>query len=89
VKSAAERSVLMNTMPSLQIREMPDELYEALSRRAQQERRSLAQQAVADLMRLAELEARDRRIETVERLRRRRSPGVSDPVRLVREDRER
>lgn len=79
----------MNTMPSLQIREMPDELYEALSRRAQQERRSLAQQAVADLLRLAELEARDRRIETVERLRNRRSTGVSDPVRLVREDRER
>lgn len=68
---------------------MPDELYEALSRRAQQERRSLAQQAVADLMRLAELEARDRRIETVERLRNRRSTGVSDPGRLIREDRER
>jgi antitoxin FitA len=79
----------MNAMPSLQIREMPDELYEALSRRARQERRSLAQQAVADLMRLAELEARDRRIETVERLRHRRSTGVSDPVRLIREDRER
>lgn len=79
----------MNAMPSLQIREMPDELYEALSRRAQQERRSLAQQAVADLMRLAELEARDRRMETVERLRHRRSIAVSDPVRLVREDRER
>ena len=76
-------------MPSLLISEMPDELYEALSRRAQQERRSLAQQAVADLMRLAELEARNRRIETVERLRNRRSTGVSDPVRLVRGDRER
>jgi len=79
----------VNEMPSLQISEMPEELYEALSRRAQRERRTLAQQAVADLMRLAALETRDHRIETVERLRNRPSTDVSDPVRLMREDRER
>ncbi len=33
-------------MPSLQIRKLPDEIYEALSLRARRERRSLAQQAI-------------------------------------------
>jgi hypothetical protein len=77
-------------MPSLQIRDMPEDLYEALAERARRQRRSLAQQAVADLSRIEELEARQRRELTVERLRARR-PGrrISDPVRIVRADRER
>lgn len=36
-------------MPSLQIRELPTELYEALALRARLEQRSLAQQAVTEL----------------------------------------
>jgi antitoxin FitA len=77
-------------MTSLQIRDMPDDVYEALAERARRQRRSLAQQAVADLSRLEETEARSLRQATVERLRKKpRRSNVSDPVRIVRKDRER
>ena len=39
-------------MPSLQIRDVPEELYEALSLRARAEHRSLAQQAIVELGRI-------------------------------------
>jgi plasmid stability protein len=79
-------------MPSLQIRDMPDDVYDALAERANRQRRSLAQQAVADLARIPELESRRARQETIERLR--RSPPVLpddalDPVEVVRQDRSR
>lgn len=79
-------------MPSLQIRDMPDDVYEALAERAQRQRRSLAQQAVADLSRIPELEARRKREMVIERLR--RSPftlpaSSLDPVDVIREDRDR
>lgn len=77
-------------MVSLQIRNMPEKVYEALAERARRERRSLAQQAVSDLSQVEELEARTRRERTVERLREReRRPRVSDPVGMVRNDRDR
>jgi len=81
-------------MASLQIRELPDDIYEALVRRARAEGRSLAQQAVTELRRLPEVEARGRRQATVDRLldRLETTPGKSlDPVpeELIREDRER
>lgn len=80
----------MMRMGSLQIRDMPEALYEALAQRARRERRSLAQQAVADLSRLEELEARTRRDLEVEKLRQRpRRSKLSDPVRIVRKDRKR
>ena len=78
-------------MPSLQIRELPEDVYEALAERARREGRSLAQQAVAELRRMAELAAADRRRQTLETLDqsddepRRKLP---DPVTLVREDRD-
>lgn len=81
-------------MPSLQIRNLPNHVYEALARRAQRQRRSLAQQAVAELSRIPEAERRLRRIEVIENLRKqlrrqsRRKLSVS-PARLVREDRNR
>ncbi len=79
-------------MPSLQIRDMPDEVYEALAERAQKQRRSLAQQAIADLARMPELEARHRRQAVIVRLRTAK-PVLRgkplDPVKLVREDRNR
>jgi hypothetical protein len=43
-------------MPSPQIRDMPDDVYEAFAERANRQRRSLAEQAVADLARISELE---------------------------------
>ncbi|MGZ5433959.1 MAG: FitA-like ribbon-helix-helix domain-containing protein [Thermoanaerobaculia bacterium] len=79
-------------MPSLQIRDMPDDVYEALAERAQRQRRSLAQQAVADLARIPELEARRTRQAIIERLRNAGSvlpKKAFDPVKLIREDRDR
>lgn len=81
-------------MASLQIRELPDDVYEALVRRARAEGRSLAQQAVVELRRLPGLEARQRRRETADRLLARLAslPGRDlrpAPEVLVREDRER
>ena len=79
---------------TLQIRDMPAEVYEALALRARSERRSLAQQAVVELGRMPELQARQRRLALIAELRERlqRTPAVtpSPPlVRLVREDRDR
>jgi antitoxin FitA len=79
-------------MPSLQIRDMPEDVYEALAERAREQRRSLAQQAVAELARVPEIEARQKRQQLVKRLRAtppRLPKGAPDPVDLVREDRER
>src|ERR1700730_11815834 len=59
------------TMPSLQIRDLPEDIYEALAFRAQAEHRSLAQQAIVELRRIPELTARERRLEILDRLRQR------------------
>ena len=45
-------------MPSLQIRNLPDDLYQALSARAKREGRSRSQQAIAELRRSLALEDR-------------------------------
>ncbi len=81
-------------MASLQIRELPPDVYEALAHRAKREGRSLAQQAIADLRGTPELKARQRRMATIERLRRRpQQSGMASPLappeELIREDRER
>jgi plasmid stability protein len=81
-------------MASLQIRELPDDVYEALARRARAEGRSLAQQAVVELKRLPGRDARERRRETVERLLGKLDASRGrdlqpTPEALIREDRER
>jgi len=78
-------------MPSLQIRELPEDVYEALAERARREGRSLAQQAVAELRGMVELAAVDRRRRTLEALdqpAKEARPALPDPVALVREDRD-
>ncbi len=79
-------------MSSLQIRELPTELYEALALRARLEQRSLAQQAVTELRKtLADGSARKLVLEDVRRRLREekpRRPRVS-LEKLVREDRAR
>ncbi|HYK00853.1 MAG TPA: hypothetical protein VE974_03800 [Thermoanaerobaculia bacterium] len=79
-------------MPSLQIREIPEDVYDALAERANRQRRSLAQQAIADLARIPELEARRTRQAVIEELRA-SAPILPkkalDPVTIVREDRTR
>jgi hypothetical protein len=79
-------------MPSLQIRDMPEDVYEALADRAREQRRSLAQQAIAELERIPELESRRARQRVIERLRASKpvlAKDALDPVDLVREDRSR
>lgn len=56
-------------MASLQIRKLPQDVYESLAFRARLESRSLAQQAIADLKQLSEAELRDRRHRVIEQLR--------------------
>jgi hypothetical protein len=81
-------------MPSLQIRDMPEKVYEALGERARERRRSLAQQAVVELSEQHDTGPGRRRRELVAKLRERfadarRRPSMRDPVKLVREDRNR
>ncbi|HEV7766493.1 MAG TPA: hypothetical protein VGQ76_15940 [Thermoanaerobaculia bacterium] len=79
-------------MPSLQIRDIPEDVYDALAERANRQRRSLAQQAVADLARIPELESRRTRQAVIERLRtsaRLLPKKALDPVKVIREDRNR
>lgn len=81
-------------MASLQIRDLPSDIYETLSHRAEREGRSLAQQAIVELRKVPELEARQRRMETIEDLRNRLAVSQSGstfrpPEALIREDRDR
>jgi plasmid stability protein len=79
-------------MPTIQVRELPDHIYEALTQRAQQERRSLSQQVVATLAHglNVDIDPKQRRLEALEEARR-RGPvkNVLDHVALMREDRNR
>jgi plasmid stability protein len=80
-------------MPSLQIRDLPDDLYQALAYRARQEHRSLAQQAIAELRRIPALTGGERRKAVTARIRatlQEHEAALSpSPEDLVREDRER
>jgi hypothetical protein len=81
-------------MPSLRIPNLPADIYEALSFRAQAEHRSLAQQAIVELRRIPKLTARERRLDILRRLTQRSEAAPTHrlrraPEELVREDRER
>ena len=80
-------------MPSLQIRKLPEDVYASLAAHAHREGRSLAQQAIVELRRIPEVEARQQRQELIARLRERaRGSAPKDlaaPEDLVREDRDR
>ena len=84
---------MMRFMPSLQIRDLPDDVYEALAYRAQRAGRSLAQQALAALRQMTHLGRRDRRLATLERIAQEPRPaGAGDwpsPEELIRRDRDR
>lgn len=79
-------------MPTLQIRNLPDDVYQALAFRAERAQRSLAQQALVEL-RAAAGRTRSRRLEVLDEVKRSlRSGGemiTPSPEALVREDRER
>jgi plasmid stability protein len=81
-------------MASLQIRDLPEPLHRLLQHRAQAHKRSLSQQALADLEAMAGGDARDRRRQVLDRIAR-RGPlatalaGDQTPEVLIRADRER
>lgn len=53
-------------MSTLQIRHLPEDVFQALAFRADKEHRSLAQQAIVELRKLPEIEARKRRLQTLQ-----------------------
>ncbi len=78
-------------MAILQIRDVPDDVYQAVAAAAKAEQRSLSQQAVVELRRALNLETTNRVATTVERLRnsgRRLPPRAPAPEALLREDRD-
>ena len=81
-------------MPLIQVRDVPDHIYRLLSEQAERERRSLAQQVVAVLARGldVELDAKARRRALLDSLGAgplAAAARLSDPARLIREDRRR
>jgi len=82
-------------MPSLQVRELPENIYLQLCREAEIQHRSIAQQAVAILARglKLELDSKSRRVALLAQINSNPIklnivPDV-DPAQLIREDRER
>ncbi len=81
-------------MPSLQIRDLPEPLHRLLQRRARLHKRSLSQQALADLEALAGGDPRQRRQQALERIEQRwqQRPALhwpEAPEELIRADRDR
>ena len=82
-------------MPSLQVRELPDQIYLKLQEEAKKEHRSLAQQAVATLAKGLDLEInpKKRREELLKKISKEpiinNKSNLPDPVQLIRGDRER
>jgi hypothetical protein len=81
-------------MPLIQVRDVPDHLYRLLAEQAEKEHRSLAQQVIAVLARglEADLDAKARRrkvLETILASDRTTTRKLTDPAKLIREDRRR
>lgn len=80
-------------MPLIQVRDVPDHIYRRLAEQAEKERRSLAQQVVAVLARglNVQLDAKARRKEILQAIQAdpHRAGKLSDPAKLIREDRRR
>lgn len=81
-------------MPLIQVRDVPDHIYRRLAEEAEKERRSLAQQVVAVLARGLQVEqdAKARRqkvLRAIHETDQAKTGRLSDPARLIREDRRR
>ena len=83
-------------MSSLQVRELPENIYSLLKRRAEAEHRSIAQEAIALLAKGLDtsISPKVRRTKLLQKIA--EEPGLNggtvsklDPVELIREDRER
>jgi antitoxin FitA len=78
-------------MATLQIRDLPDDVYQGIAAAALAEQRSLSQQAVVELRRALGLGGANRRIAMIRHLRaseRRLPPQATNPEALQREDRD-
>jgi hypothetical protein len=78
----------------IQVRDVPDHMYRLLVQQAEKERRSLAQQVVAVLARglQVDMDAKARRSKVMEAIRAsdcRQTRKLSDPAKLIRQDRRR
>jgi len=82
-------------MPSLQVRDLPEHIYQKLQQNAEAEHRSLAQQAVITLAKGLKISTdpktkRRKALQSMEELSNQLSQySLSDPVKRIREDRER
>ena len=82
-------------MPSLQIRELPDNIYRLLQKKAQAEHRSLAQEAIIVMSKGLDTSAsnKTRRAKLLQAIADNQDDIESfaelDPVELIREDRQR
>ena len=80
-------------MPTLQVRDLPDEVYTQLNYLAEKEHRSLAQETIVLLKEGMELRFgnKERRKKILEKMNLLNIDGnrLPDPVMLIREDRER
>ena len=81
-------------MPSLQIRQMPDDIYQALTFRAEQAHRSLTQQALIELKLALGGGGKQRRLQTLQKIRQRTAQQaapivIPDLEAGIRQDRER
>lgn len=80
-------------MPSLQVRDLPENIYHLLQQRAQAEHRSLAQEAVSLLAKGLDttISPKDRRAKLLREIAATATTNNTplDPVKLIREDRER
>jgi hypothetical protein len=81
-------------MPLLQVRDIPEDLYEKLSRIAEADNRSIAQETIVLLKKALgyteERKARRKRIlDEIQKLNIPNTKKFPDPAELIREDRER
>lgn len=81
-------------MPMIQLRDVPENIYDALVEQARSERRSLAQQAILTLARglQVDIDPMARRRRVIDAIRAGdHTPyvGLPDPAKLIREDRNR
>lgn len=82
-------------MPSLQVRELPDSIYKKLSELAQKEHRSIAQQAIMLLAKSlkVDISPETRRKQILNEIKAQsgelKKYNLTDPVKIIREERER
>ena len=82
-------------MPSIQVRDLPEEIYNKIKNNAQKDHRSLSQQAVVTLKKGLGIDEnhKERRRILVDQIMSRRVAfdiaKLEDPVNLIREDRDR